>query len=644
MDFDSAWNWHSLVLEGSASYLESFDHPLQRHDMRLVYDSPKDLVRYSAGDLLYPLVGYQTTVNMGGVSVSRDFSLQPYINAYPVSQFEFYLDTPATVDVWVNETLTSTLHLNPGTHDIRDFPFSTGQNDVKIVITDIYGRVQELRFSFIQETSLLAPGLSQFSYNGGFLRTIKDSSYRYESDEPVVSLFYRKGMSDVYTLGGYMQCLKDQGLAGFEGLYAIPMGTLQFDTAVSAVKEADWGMASKLTFTHRPYTVRYSTDVSWQLGIEFLGQGFSRITNPCPEHNASLNLSSYVNFPIGYGFSSGIGAGYAFRWDHRPNKYNLSGSITRTWFSNLNSNLTLQYKRDEIRDREVDAFFGLVWMFPVKNQSVSLSMASKGNLNLQWDYNQTTSVPERVYASASTNRSSCENKYEAKMGYIGNRGIVEVSQRLIDPHGYDDHALNNQTDVTLQSALVYVDGNWALSRPVSQGFVLVKGVKNLNDSVIAVNPNGDDGYQAISSRYGPAVLPSLSPYNVKKVEVQPMDPPAGYLLENSKFILFPTYKSGYALYVGSDSMVVIIGSIVDGTSGQPFGHQIIEIISLDDKKAKPFQTFTNRKGQFQLLGLKPGNYEIRVDESTGLGAITFELHEGTEGIYRIGTLALPKKP
>ena len=72
----------------------------------------------------------------------------------------------------------------------------------------------------------------------------------------------------------------------------------------------------------------------------------------------------------------------------------------------------------------------------------------------------------------------------------------------------------NQSAVTLQSALVYVDGNWAVSRPVSQGFVLVKGIKNLEDSQIAINP-GSDGYQAVSSRYGPAVLPSLSPYNIK---------------------------------------------------------------------------------------------------------------------------------
>ncbi len=644
VDFDSAWNWNGLVLEGSPSYLESFEHPLQRGYTRLVYDNPKDLVRYSAGDLVYPIVGYQTTINMGGIGVSRDFSLQPYINAYPVSQFEFYLDTSATVDVWVNETLTGSLRLTPGTHDIRDFPFSNGQNDVRIVITDIYGRTQVLRFSFIQETSLLASGLSQFSYNVGVRSMTQENTYRYSPDEPVLSLFSRKGYSDVFTIGGYVQGLHDQGLAGFEGIYALPQGVITFNTALSTVKHDDTGVAGKFTFTHKPKPRHSGSDTSWQIGLEYLGEGFNRITNPLPDDAASLNLSGYIIITLGYGFSSSLGAGYTYVWERNvPNRYNLSGGISRTWYTNLNSNLTVQYSRDQEGRKNTTVFFGLVWMFPDQDQSASLSMASGGNIGMQWDYNQSSSMPERAYAHVSANRSSTLDQYQAKAGYVGNRGIVEFSQDLFNPDRHDDKGIMNQSSITLQSALVYVDGSCAMSRPVSQGFVLVKGIKNLEDSQIAINPSSD-GYQAVSSRYGPAVLPSLSPYNIKKIEIQPMDPPAGYLVEKPNYTLFPTYKSGYALYIGSDSKVVVLGSLVDGTTGDPFGYQPIEVVSLDEKKDEPLRTFTSRKGQFQLLGLKPGNYEIRPDESSGLGTAVFQIPAGAEGVFRIGTRALPKKP
>jgi outer membrane usher protein len=403
-------------------------------------------------------------------------------------------------------------------------------------------------------------------------------------------------------------------------------------------------MASKFTFTHKPKPSHSSSEASWQLGLEYLGKGFTRIANPIPDEAASLNLSSYIIIPLGYGFSSSLGAGYTFVWDSdAPNKYNLSGGINRTWFANLNSNLSVQYNRNQEGRTNMNVFFGLVWMFPDQNQSASLSMASGGNIGMQWDYNQSSSVPERAYAHVNANRSSMLDQYEAKAGYIGNRGIVEFSQDLYNPDRHDDKGIMNQSSITLQSALVYVDGNWAVSRPVSQGFVLVKGIKNLEGSTIAINPT-ETGYQAESSMYGPAVLPSLSPYNVKKIEVQPMDPPPGFFVEKPYFTLFPTYKCGYAIYIGSDSVVVVIGSLVAGANGEPFGHRSVEIVSLDDTKIEPLRTFTNSKGQFQLLGLKQGNYEIRPDETTGFGGVAFHIPAGTEGIYRIGALTLPRKP
>jgi outer membrane usher protein len=644
VNLDSAWNWHGLVLEGQGLYLESADHPLQRQDLRLVYDNPKEALRYTAGDLQYPVVGYQSIINVGGVGVSKDFSLKPYVNAYPVSQFEFYLESPATVDIWVNDSLVGTLNLAPGTHDIRDFPFSHGENDVRIVITDIFGRVQDLRFSFIHEPLLLASGLTQYSYNFGLRRWIEDDTYTYASDDPFVSMLYQKGMSDVFTLGGYLQGLSDQAMGGFEGIYALSYGIFQVDAALSAVEEMGLGWATKIAFTHVPKRIQSNSGISWRSEIEYLSHSFTRITSPCADNTSALNLSSYVNFSLGYGVSTNIGAGYTFtRGEDVSDRYSLSAGLQRYWLRNLSSNLTVEYTHDQDGDREVNAFFGVSWLFPARNQSLSASKASRGDLDVRWDYNQASSLPERARASACAKYGQDRDEYEAKLGYTGNRGIVDLSQKIIDHHDQDDSEQQNQTDITLQSALVYVDGNLALSRPVCQSFVLVKGEKNLKDSEIVINPS-TNGYQAASSRFGPAVLPTLSPYSLKKVVVQPVDPPAGYLLENPYFTLSPTYKSGYALYVGSDSMVIVIGRLVDGTSGEPVGHQPLEVISLEDKRAEPIHTFTSRKGQFQLLGLKQGTYEIRPTESSEWGEVIFTIPDGTEGVYRIGELTLPKKP
>jgi len=79
-----------VVLEGMANYRQYQDYPFQRRDVRLVYDRPEQALRFSAGDIQYLTLGYQSGVRIGGVSISKDYSLQPYILTYPVGEHEFF--------------------------------------------------------------------------------------------------------------------------------------------------------------------------------------------------------------------------------------------------------------------------------------------------------------------------------------------------------------------------------------------------------------------------------------------------------------------------------------------------------------------------------------------------------------------------
>jgi hypothetical protein len=114
------------------------------------------------------------------------------------------------------------------------------------------------------------------------------------------------------------------------------------------------------------------------------------------------------------------------------------------------------------------------------------------------------------------------------------------------------------------------------------------------------------------------------------------------VLENPFFTLLPTYKSGFALYLGADPTVIVIGRLMDVGAQEPIAQRPIYIVSLNDTKAKPQVAFTNHKGKFQLLGLKPGSYEIRLDKSDEQTAISFEVPEGVGGIYRLGEVSLKK--
>ncbi|MBW2324156.1 MAG: hypothetical protein JRF41_11700 [Deltaproteobacteria bacterium] len=78
VNLDTAVNLKKIVAEGVFEYSE--DTSWRRGNARLVYDQPDRMLRYYLGDLIIPLRGFQSAPTVGGIGISKDFSLQV---AYP---------------------------------------------------------------------------------------------------------------------------------------------------------------------------------------------------------------------------------------------------------------------------------------------------------------------------------------------------------------------------------------------------------------------------------------------------------------------------------------------------------------------------------------------------------------------------------
>ncbi|MFM7580681.1 MAG: fimbrial biogenesis outer membrane usher protein, partial [Microcystaceae cyanobacterium] len=99
---EGAANYQGWVLEGSASFAEGSNAPWTRSDIRLVKDDPDNTVRYVFGDLFSTVRGYQSFVPLAGAAIVRNFSLQPYLTTLPTGQFDFFLENPSKVEIFVN--------------------------------------------------------------------------------------------------------------------------------------------------------------------------------------------------------------------------------------------------------------------------------------------------------------------------------------------------------------------------------------------------------------------------------------------------------------------------------------------------------------------------------------------------------------
>jgi outer membrane usher protein len=705
---DGAINVKNVVLEGTANCQEDLKHPLQRQDMRLLYDLPKQALRFSIGDLQYLTLGYESNVRMGGVAISKDYSLQPYVLTYPVGDHQFYLTNPAEAEVWVDEVLVSRMVLEPGTHDIRGFPFSTGNNHVKIYLKDFAGRRDTVDFSFLYNSTLLAKGFSRFSFVAGFPGNTAEERYTYNEDQPCLSLAYERGITNTLTLDLYSQAFTSQvntsaflntvdtntllskgyklsgsreGMIGAGALYAIPQGFLELNTAGSYIKDRGFGLGLRLGYTYQtrisyknadqkqPDALKLYSPLTWNTQVEYLSRKFLKTPVDSPyNYLEEFKLSTNVNVPLGDRLTITAGGEYYVRPD-TTNLFELSFRIQKSWLRNLSASLTFQFTSDIYGNQANPAVIASVqWMFfsnknefalnetvsrhppDVLQQSAASSQTSQTtqtstatqpqwdfNTGFQWNYDNANQRPERILASAAAQLGPETNDYNAVLGYSGNQGVVELTQDLQQPEFSGANYLQHQTDLSLKTALVYADKTVCLSRPLySGGFVIVKGVKNLKDTKILVNPS-PQGYDAVSTFLGPAVLPLYAPYQLKRLTIEPENPPMGFVNEASSFTLFPQYKSGFSLEIGSEKSVLVLGTLHDA-DGSPFAYQIITVIAVNEKKAVPVSTFTNGVGRFQVLGHEKQTYKILPPASMERTPVTFTVPKNTSGYYRAGIL------
>jgi len=166
--FEGALNVFGLVLESSVSFTEDADYPWQLEETRLVLDDVAHGFRYSLGQIVYPVTGFQRVVPLVGFSMAKNFALQLYRLSRPQGETEFFLKNPSKVDMVVDGKLIKTLQLPAGPHSLKGFSFCNGTNDLLLRIKDNFGREEELRFPFFFDSELLRFGEWQFSGAVGF--------------------------------------------------------------------------------------------------------------------------------------------------------------------------------------------------------------------------------------------------------------------------------------------------------------------------------------------------------------------------------------------------------------------------------------------------------------------------------------------
>lgn len=189
-----------IVDNTGTAYWYANQHRYIRLDTSWSHSDPDSLVTTRIGDTISSSLTWTRPVRLAGAQRSRDFRLRPDLITYPVPTLAGSAAVPSAVDLYVNNVRQFSGEAPLGPFVINAVPAISGAGEAVIVTRDVLGRSVMTTVPLYIDSRLLARGLTDFSFEAGFVRrSYALRSFAYASD-PSISASLRHGLSDRLTL------------------------------------------------------------------------------------------------------------------------------------------------------------------------------------------------------------------------------------------------------------------------------------------------------------------------------------------------------------------------------------------------------------------------------------------------------------
>jgi outer membrane usher protein len=617
-------NWHSnrqfdIFAESATSVrgvsiyntVAATRQSLTRGLTNVTLDQRRHMRRWTVGDnLAYtgPLGG---DAWIGGISVAKEFSIDPYYVRYPTLSLSTPIAVPSVMEVYVNGQVVSQERVTPGRLDIRNLPLTMGRNDARVVVRDAFGQTRELSSTYYLTTTALSKGVHDYQYNVGFRRlSVGDENWDYRT--PVALARHRVGVTDSFTAGGRVELHPGRLFSGGPSVNVrLPFGEVETAGSLSRRQE-QWGTGAlgSFTYTGRPISAGGS--------VMFASRRYATLTpNPV---NEDPRRQGSVFASVALARAVSVTLQHTQTRLYQGVSRDRSGILASVHISrNTEFIASVAHARDERGPRK-EAYAGLTVLFGRSSASVAHVRDSRGN-RLAVEAQQP--LPVGVGYGYQLRAEGGDNALVNGVArYQGAHGRYELRQETI--------GTESTTTLSAMGAIVGIGGGVFATRPVEESFALVRvpGVEGVRTFA---------SHQEIgkTGRRGDLLVPDLQAYYGNILDIADGDIPLQYAVSNVGMTLAPPYRGGAVAQFDVQRVQRVLGKIV--VAGQEKAHAYGEL-TVTSANGRTYGSPVGSDGAFYFENLPTGRYSAVVDKRGSQCTFTLEVPASDENVIKVGTV------
>ena len=533
---------------------------LRRLDSSFRYSDPDRMVTYGAGDLINGGLAWSRPIRIGGLQAQSNFSLRPDLITAPLPTLGGSAAVPSTVDVYVNNIKTFSQDVGAGPFSVSNVPMISGAGNAELVIRDSAGHETKTTSPFYASASLLAPGLTSWSLEGGLPRLSYGSNSDAYVETPLASATLRRGIFDGLTAEVHAEGGAGIGNGGVGAVFKT--GTFGV-AAAAASASTGGGLQSYLSYETRLLGLNISASSQRTFGAyDDLASATARLQTITA--NGLLNMVGlFAYLPLtalptsnSLAYATGIysSARAPVALDRitfsTPMPFDAKASLSSSFIhsldavGNVSEIVTSSYSRsmpynvsvfatifrDYGTSRNTGIFAGL--SMPLgQSTSISTSVSSgQGGTTATVDAARSLGTEPGSYGWRVQDSEGATTYRAASGSYRSNYGTVQA--------GVSQSGSSTSGSLELRGSITTMDGDVFLSNWIDDSFAVV------STGIAGVEVLDENRSAGVTDSKGMLLIPTLRSYQMNKITIDPTNLPVDAEIATTHEIVAPADRTG----------------------------------------------------------------------------------------------------